>query len=84
MPAVKTAVSLDDALFQKAEKVATELEMSRSGLYALAIGEFLERYETKSIQEQINAVLADVDDEADRAFLRATRQHLGKLLPNEW
>lgn len=47
MPVVKTAVSLDNTLFQKAEKIATELELSRSGLYALAIEEFLERYETK-------------------------------------
>mgnify|MGYP002626379044 CR=1 FL=1 len=84
MPAVKTAVSIDNTLFQKAEKVATELELSRSGLYALAIEEFLERYEAKSTQAQIDAVLADVDDEADLAFLRAARQHLGKLLPNEW
>jgi len=84
MPAIKTAVSIDNTLFQKAEQIAAELELSRSGLYALAIGEFLERYETRSIQQQINAVLADVDDEADLVFLKAARQHLGTLLPNEW
>lgn len=84
MPATKTAVSIDNTLFQKAEQVASELELSRSGLYALAIGEFLERYETRSIQQQINTVLADVDDEADLVFLKTARQHLGSLLPNEW
>ena len=84
MPAVKTAVSLDNTLFQRAEQIAAELELSRSGLYARAIEEFLDRHEMKSIQQQVNAVLADVDDENDLAFLKAARQHLGTLLPNEW
>ena len=84
MPAIKTAVSLDNTLFQRAEQIAAELELSRSGLYARAIEEFLDRHEMKSIQQQVNAVLADVDDENDLAFLKAARQHLGTLLPNEW
>ncbi|HRJ41453.1 MAG: hypothetical protein KJZ86_12200 [Caldilineaceae bacterium] len=84
MPATKTAVSIDNTLFEKAEQIAAELDLSRSGLYALAIGEFVGRYETRSIQQQINAVLADVDDEEDMRFLKAARNHLGTLLPTEW
>ena len=84
MSNVKTAVSLDIHLFQQAEQAAVELELSRSGLYARALAEFLHRYEAKRIQEKVNAVLADVDDAEDLEFLSAARRHLATLLPNEW
>jgi len=84
MPNVKTAVSIDMNLFQEAEQAASELELSRSGLYARALAEFLHRREAKQIQEKVNAVLADVEDAEDLEFLSAARRHLGSLLPNEW
>ena len=38
---MKTAISLPDELFEEAESLASRLGMSRSGLYAAALEDFM-------------------------------------------
>jgi predicted transcriptional regulator len=84
MSNTKTAISLDDALFQKAEQVAQELSLSRSRLYSLAIEEFVERYENKRLLQQINEAVADSVDEEDQRFLEQIRRYQGRIINDEW
>jgi predicted transcriptional regulator len=83
MPNTKTAISLDDALFQKAEQVAQELSLSRSRLYSLAIEEFVERHENKRLLQQINEAVADDVNEEDQRFLEQIRRHQGRMINDE-
>ena len=53
---MKTAVSLPDDLFKAAESLAARLGLSRSGLYAAAIEEFVHRHQAKRVSERLNAV----------------------------
>jgi metal-responsive CopG/Arc/MetJ family transcriptional regulator len=53
---VKTAVSLPDELFARAELAARRLRVSRSELYARAIAEFLQLQKDMSITERLNEV----------------------------
>jgi predicted transcriptional regulator len=53
---VKTAISLPDDLFRKAELAARQLKMSRSRLYATAIAEFLDRRRTSKTTERLNEI----------------------------
>ncbi|MEZ4729193.1 MAG: ribbon-helix-helix domain-containing protein [Caldilineaceae bacterium] len=46
---VKTAISLDSTLFQKAEDMTQELSISRSRLFAMAIEKLLREYENRKI-----------------------------------
>jgi hypothetical protein len=41
-PLVKTAISIPDEVYEAAEKLADELKMSRSELYARAVSEYVE------------------------------------------
>ena len=54
MPTVKTAISLPEPLFNRAESVAHELQISRSQLVAKAVDEFVKRYERQALIEAIN------------------------------
>jgi metal-responsive CopG/Arc/MetJ family transcriptional regulator len=54
MPTVKTAISLPEPLFHRAQKVAHERQISRSQLVATAIDEFVKRYERRALIEAIN------------------------------
>ena len=54
MATVKTAISLPKPLFQQAETVAHELQISRSQLFARAVAEFVKRYERQAMVEAIN------------------------------
>lgn len=40
----KTAVSIQEPIFEQAEKLASELNLSRSSLYTLALEAFIGQY----------------------------------------
>ena len=54
MPNVKTAVSFEAPLFEKAEALAHEMKISRSRLFALALEDFIQRYQNERLLEQFN------------------------------
>ena len=78
---MKTAVSIPDDLFQQAEKLAQELDLSRSALYAKALKEMLERLKEEAFAAQMNAALAEHPDELDPVLARANRRLMA--LPEE-
>jgi metal-responsive CopG/Arc/MetJ family transcriptional regulator len=53
---MKTAVSLPDPLFQAADELAKRLGISRSELYAIAIGEYLSTHQKEAVTEALNRV----------------------------
>ena len=57
---MKTAVSLPDHLFRRADEVAAELRIPRSRLFALALEEFLRNYRQQNVTERLNAVYRDL------------------------
>jgi metal-responsive CopG/Arc/MetJ family transcriptional regulator len=75
---MKTAVSLPDEIFQKAEATAKKLRVSRSRLYAAAISEYLERHHSASVTERLNAFYEHNPSEIDPAFVRAQLKSLSK------
>jgi metal-responsive CopG/Arc/MetJ family transcriptional regulator len=78
---MKTAVSISDDLFGKAEKFAKKARISRSRLYSAAIEEYLENREKQKLIEKINKVCAKVDTSADPVVLRMA---LRSLPEDEW
>ena len=67
---MKTAISLPDQLFDEAEDLAAELEISRSELYQRALKEYLERHsdERQRFIEQVNEVCERVDMSPEAAL----------------
>ena len=56
---IKTAISLDQALFEEAETLATTLKVSRSHLYGMALRDYLRRQENRTRLEQLNRVYGE-------------------------
>lgn len=84
MANVKTAISLEDSLFEEAEVLAKKMKISRSRLFALALEEFLRRHENQQLLEQLNAAYDDAPDSEEEALLRAARQSHRRLMKGEW
>jgi metal-responsive CopG/Arc/MetJ family transcriptional regulator len=70
MASVKTAISIDETLFRQAEAIAGAMQVSRSELYALALRDFLHRFETRKLMESLEEAYADPLDEEEQATLR--------------
>jgi len=70
MAHVKTAVSMDERLFQEAEEWAEKLGVSRSQLFARAVEEYVRRQENENLVRRLNEAHADGPDEEDEEALR--------------
>ena len=78
---MKTAISLPDAVFVQAEKLARRTKRSRSELYTIALKEYLARHVKEEITEAINAVVDRVNSEQAGFTTRAAAKILEQ---SEW
>jgi predicted transcriptional regulator len=78
---MKTAVSIPDAIFKKAERLARRLRKSRSQLYSEAIGEYVRRHDPDAITAQMNQVCEKLEALPDSFVASASRRILER---SEW
>jgi antitoxin MazE6 len=78
---MKTAVSIPDEVFEEAERLAMELQTSRSQLYSRALQEFVARHAPDRLTESMNRVIDQVGSEVDEFSQRASRRVLERV---EW
>jgi metal-responsive CopG/Arc/MetJ family transcriptional regulator len=62
---MKTAVSIPDPVFNEAELLARRLGISRSRLYARALGAFVASHNPERITEAMNAAVAAAGEGSD-------------------
>jgi predicted transcriptional regulator len=78
---MKTAVSVPDELFERADRLAERLSISRSELYSKALAEFLARRDPVEMTAVWDAVCEDVGEARDEWVEAAS----SKILRNtEW
>jgi metal-responsive CopG/Arc/MetJ family transcriptional regulator len=77
MPSVKTAISIPEPLFRRAEAVAHSLQISRSQLIARAVDEFVKRYESRSLLESLNRAYEDSPSAEERADAEHASEAVG-------
>jgi metal-responsive CopG/Arc/MetJ family transcriptional regulator len=73
---MKTAISLPDELFRRAERLARRMKTSRSRLFSLAVSEYLERHAPDEITESLNRVCEQVGDGGADPFLQAAARRV--------
>ena len=60
---MKTAISLSDTLFEKAEKTAQYMGIPRSRLFVIALEEYITRHNGEMITKKLNEVYEKVNKE---------------------
>ena len=78
---MKTAVSIPDDVFRKAEHLARRMKKSRSELFSNALSEYLARHASDQVTNAMDEVCEDIGVEADTFTPAATRRVLKKV---EW
>jgi predicted transcriptional regulator len=73
---MKTAISLPDAIFEDAERLAKRLGTSRSGLYARALTEFLARHSPAEVTAALDRAISEVGEEVRPFGATAARRVL--------
>ena len=84
MATIKTAISIQESLFDQVNDLAEELQMPRSQLFALAIEEFIKRYENRTIFETLNEVYGEAPDSDEEALQEGMRRQQRQLVEGQW
>ncbi|MEB3149844.1 MAG: hypothetical protein VKL60_12575 [Sphaerospermopsis sp.] len=79
MTTIKTAISIEESLYQEADALAKAMKIPRSQLFAIAMAEFLQREKNRQLVESVNEAYADDLDESENIMLEKMRQHQRKL-----
>jgi len=81
---VKTAISIDKALFEQAEILAQELNVSRSHLFVLAVENFIKHHQSQILLDKINEAYSDQPDPVEQNRIRQMRKSHRSLVEGEW
>ena len=73
---IKTAVSIDRELFSQGEVLAKELRLTRSGLIAQALEEFVAKRRNRNILAKLNQVYANDPEPPRTGRMRAMHRRV--------
>lgn len=84
MATVKTAISLQDSLFEQVEDLARDLNVSRSHVVALALEEFVRRHQNRQLLAALNQAYEAPQDPEESPRTPARRQQHRRIVEGEW
>ena len=73
---MKTAVSIPDEVFEKAERLARRSKRSRSELFSAALSEYVARHAPDEVTEAMDRVCADINEPTDGFVVTARHRVL--------
>ena len=80
----KTAISIDEELFSKADSLARDLGVSRSQLYARALESSLRQREDVELLAEIDKAFSAPETAAERKKRALTKSYMSRLAEGEW
>ncbi len=83
MPGVKTAISVEETLFEKVNQLAKEMHVSRSRLFVIAVTDYLKKYENQKLLAQINAAHDDFPKDEELRISEGMKKKQGEILETE-
>jgi metal-responsive CopG/Arc/MetJ family transcriptional regulator len=81
---MKTAISLPDTLFERAERVAREMKLNRSQLYAQALEAYLDQLDPDAITAAFNDVYRAASATIEPGLWEMQLASLSELAEDEW
>ena len=75
-PSMKTAVSIPDDVYDKAEHLARRMKKSRSQLFSNALEEYVDRHAPDRVTEAMDKVCAEMNTETDSFVSEASHRIL--------
>ena len=84
MAHMKTAISIDEGLFNVAEKLSAKLHVSRSQLFSQALEYLIPKNESLDIMQKLNAIYSDKDVLEEQGKLTTLSKRRMKGIVGKW
>jgi metal-responsive CopG/Arc/MetJ family transcriptional regulator len=81
---MKTAISIEDEVLQEADKTARRMGLSRSRLFALAVGDFLQRQRQEQMLLRLNEVYSNEAEPVEKRLLKGIKAKTRRTLKDPW
>ena len=81
---MKTAISIDDDLLHEADEAAQSMGLSRSRLFAQAVGDFLKRNREEQMLRRLNEVYAGSPDPREKDLTRSIKVRMRPAVKDRW
>jgi metal-responsive CopG/Arc/MetJ family transcriptional regulator len=81
---MKTAISINDDLLQQADETARLMGLSRSRLFALAVGDFLERRRREHTLLRLNEVYMSGMEREEKRLLKGMKAKVRRTIKERW
>jgi len=75
---------MDDGLLQEADETARLMGLSRSRLFALAVGDFLQRRRREQMLLRLNEVYAGGMETAEKPLLKGIKAKVRRAVKERW
>jgi len=81
---MKTAISVEGDLLTQADQTARTMGLSRSGLFSLALKDFLKRRQQEEIVEKLNRVYGRETDPSERRTVAKMKEKFRATIKDRW
>jgi len=81
---VRTAISIQKSLYEKADAFAKEMKIPRSKLFSLALEAFLEKKESEKLLAEINAACSPEGDDEKKLRKAHKKRHSKAISEESW
>jgi hypothetical protein len=71
---IKTAISIEESLYRQVQKLAEEMNVSRSHVFAAAIRSYLRQRQNRMLLEELNAAYAEPPSTVEKRVQQAWRR----------
>ena len=82
MPNVKTAISIEEPIFEEMDVLAKTLKISRSRVFALAAQEFIQRHRNIELLQSLNDAYDDLPE--SEPIVAEMRSSHYKTVKDQW
>ena len=80
---MKTAISIPDEIFQEIERFAKEHRYSRSGVFVMAVKEFLEKLKSKGLFNALKEVYSEPESLEETTLREKSKGYYSKKILKE-
>jgi metal-responsive CopG/Arc/MetJ family transcriptional regulator len=84
MAVIKTAISIDESLFEQIRKLSEEIKLSRYQIFSQAVKYFIDKKNNLELVRKINTAYSDILDEEERDRLKKSKRKYKEILKEEW
>ena len=83
MSAIKTAISIDEDLYEEVKDLSSRLNMSKSRIFSQAVEYFIDKKNNLELLKKINELYSTELNEIDTEYLEAAKKSYSKII-DKW